>query len=313
MSSFKKNVIDGLSADEKYLSSRYFYDATGDQIFQEIMAMPEYYLTRAEAEIFELRKKKIYSSLNFGEHFNLVELGAGDGLKTKILLHSFLEDKASFGYYPIDISSHVLEELQSSLALELPALKVRPLADEYFEGLKKIRSLNQSPLLVLFLGSNIGNFPQTQAESFMTALGANLNVGDKLLLGVDMKKEPAKILSAYSDAKGITARFNLNVLRRINEELGANFEVQNFDHYAQYNPQNGECRSYLICRKAQDVNLKGVNQVFQFEEFECIHTEISRKYSKNEIDRLAASAGFKVIDKFYDSEMQFCDALFEKL
>ena len=313
MSNFKENVVNGLSADEKYLSSRYFYDATGDQIFQEIMAMPEYYLTRAEAEIFQLRKKDIYSSLNFRETFNLVELGAGDGLKTKVLLHSFLEDKASFEYYPIDISSHVLQELQSSLALELPDLIVKPLADEYFEGIKKLQSLNQAPLLVLFLGSNIGNFHQAQAKSFMSALGANLDVGDKLLLGVDLKKEPTKILSAYSDTKGITARFNLNVLHRINEELDANFEVQNFDHYAQYNPQSGECRSYLICRKAQDVRLKGVDQVFHFEEFECIHTEISQKYSKNEIDRLAASAGFKVIDKFYDSEMQFCNALFEKL
>ena len=313
MSNFKENVVNGLSADEKYLSSRYFYDATGDQIFQEIMAMPEYYLTRAEAEIFQLRKKDIYSSLNFREAFNLVELGAGDGLKTKVLLHSFLEDKASFEYYPIDISSHVLQELQSSLALELPDLIVKPLADEYFEGIKKLQSLNQAPLLVLFLGSNIGNFHQAQAKSFMSALGANLDVGDKLLLGVDLKKEPTKILSAYSDTKGITARFNLNVLHRINEELDANFEVQNFDHYAQYNPQSGECRSYLICRKAQDVRLKGVDQVFHFEEFECIHTEISQKYSKNEIDRLAASAGFKVIDKFYDSEMQFCNALFEKL
>jgi L-histidine N-alpha-methyltransferase len=313
MSSFKTDVIEGLSADEKHLSSRYFYDAAGDQIFQEIMAMPEYYLTRAEAEIFQLRKKEIYAALNFTGAFKLIELGAGDGLKTKVLLHSFLAENASFEYYPIDISNHVLQELQSSLALEIPNLKVRPLANEYFEGIKKLKSLNQAPLLVLFLGSNIGNFPKAQAESFMSSLGENLSEGDKLLLGVDLKKEPAKIIGAYSDTEGITARFNLNILYRINAELGADFEVQNFDHYAQYNPQNGECRSYLICRKAQEVRLKGVNEVFHFEEFECIHTEISRKYSTNEIDRLAECSGFKVIEKFYDSEMLFCNALLEKL
>ena len=312
MTSFKQDVITGLSADAKYLSSRYFYDEIGDQIFQEIMAMPDYYLTRAEEEIFNLRKQEIYRALNFKTPFKLVELGAGDGLKTKVLLRSFLEEKANFQYLPIDISSHVLDELAESLIKELPQLEVKPIAKEYFEALEHLQNISNEPKLVLFLGSNIGNFPQGKAEGFLGSLAAKLQTGDKLLLGVDLKKEPAKILQAYSDKTGITARFNLNILARINRELGADFDLQNFDHYANYNPQNGECRSYLICRKAQDIHLEGVAQRIHFEEFESIHTEISKKYSPAELDRLADETGFKVIEKFYDSQKQFSDVLLEK-
>jgi L-histidine N-alpha-methyltransferase len=312
MTSFKQDVITGLRADAKYLSSRYFYDEIGDQIFQEIMAMPDYYLTRAEEEIFNLRKREIYRAINFKTPFKLVELGAGDGLKTKVLLRSFLEEKANFQYLPIDISSHVLDELADSLIKELPQLEVKPIAKEYFEALEHLQNISNEPKLVLFLGSNIGNFPQGKAEGFLGSLAAKLQTGDKLLLGVDLKKEPAKILQAYSDKTGITARFNLNILARINRELGANFDLQNFDHYASYNPQNGECRSYLICRKAQDIHLEGVAQRIHFEEFESIHTEISKKYSPAELDRLADETGFKVIEKFYDSQKQFSDVLLEK-
>lgn len=312
MTSFKQDVITGLAADAKYLSSRYFYDEIGDQIFQEIMAIPDYYLTRAEEEIFQLRKEDIFRALNFKTPFKLVELGAGDGLKTKILLRSFLEEKADFQYLPIDISSHVLDELAESLITELPQLEVIPMAMEYFEALKHLQNISNDPKLVLFLGSNIGNFPQGKAAGFLSSLAAKLQKGDKLLLGVDLKKEPAKILQAYSDQTGITARFNLNILARINRELGADFDLQNFEHYASYNPQSGECRSYLICRKAQEVHLEGVAQSIHFEEYESIHTEISKKYSPAELHRLAAETGFKVIEKFYDSKKQFSDVLLEK-
>ncbi len=312
MTSFKQDVITGLAADAKYLSSRYFYDEIGDQIFQEIMAMPDYYLTRAEEEIFQLRKEDIFRALNFKTPFKLVELGAGDGLKTKILLRSFIEEKADFQYLPIDISSHVLDELAESLITELPQLEVIPMAMEYFEALEHLQNISNDPKLVLFLGSNIGNFPQGKAAGFLSSLAAKLQKGDKLLLGVDLKKEPAKILQAYSDQTGITARFNLNILARINRELGADFDLQNFEHYASYNPQSGECRSYLICRKAQEVHLEGVAQSIHFEEYESIHTEISKKYSPAELHRLAAETGFKVIEKFYDSKKQFSDVLLEK-
>jgi len=312
MSSFKQDVIKGLSADVKFLSSRYFYDAIGDRIFQEIMAMPSYYLTRAEGEIFNLRKKEIFQALNFKDNFNLVELGAGDGQKTKVLLRSFLQEKARFQYLPIDISPHVLAELEASLAKEIPDLKVKTMANEYFEALEKLKNLSSEPKLVLFLGSNIGNFPKGKAEAFMSNLGDKLAQGDKVLMGVDLKKDPAKILAAYSDKTGITAGFNLNILDRINKELGANIAVENFDHYASYNPQNGECRSYLICRKAQEIKLKDHPESFYLDEYACIHTEISKKYSPAELEALADETGFNVVQKFYDSQKQFCDILIEK-
>ncbi len=312
MSSFKRDVITGLSADDKFLSSRYFYDEIGDGIFQEIMAMPSYYLTRAEEQIFTQSKKEIFKALNYDGKFNLVELGAGDGQKTKVLLRSFLQEKADFRYLPIDISGHVLNELEASLTQEMPELEVKPIANEYFDALEKLQTLSAEPKVVLFLGSNIGNFPKGKAEAFLNKLGSKLVKGDKLLMGVDLKKDPAKILAAYSDKTGITARFNLNILKRINTELGGNIALENFEHYASYNPQNGECRSYLICRKAQNIKLADYPESFYLDEYASIHTEISKKYSPTELEALAKETGFKVVQNFFDADKQFCDILLEK-
>ncbi|MGB0176167.1 MAG: L-histidine N(alpha)-methyltransferase [Owenweeksia sp.] len=309
---FARDVDQGLSNDPKTLPSRYFYDARGDKIFQDIMKMPEYYLTDCEYEIFNLQKEAILNAISQGEKFNLVELGAGDGYKTKLLLEHFLQSGIEFEYFPVDISSDVLTELQQSLKTQFPDLKVTPLNYEYFEALERLNGLKSSPKVILFLGSNIGNFTPERASSFFTKLNNIIQTGDKLLSGIDLKKNPRTILKAYNDATGITRDFNLNLLTRINRELGADFVVKQFDHYPTYDPITGEARSYIMSTVDQEVYIKALDKTFHFTHSEPIHTEISRKYSLKEINDLADKAGFTVKKHFTDRKGYFVDTLWEK-
>ena len=229
---FAEDVLDGLNAHPKTLPSKYFYDKKGDALFQEIMNLEEYYLTRAEYEVFETNKTALRDTfLNGAEKFDLIEFGAGDGHKTKVLLNYFLESNISFEYLPIDISGNVLEQLESTLKNELPDLTVNPIQDDYFQAIEKIEHDNNTRSVVLFLGSNIGNFQNASAVEFLSELYARLKPNDLLLIGFDLKKEPSIILNAYNDSKGITAAFNINLLNRINDQLDANFNTSKFIHY----------------------------------------------------------------------------------
>lgn len=309
---FADDVHDGLSSDPKTLSSKYFYDAQGDKIFQAIMQMPEYYLTNCEYEIFEQQKDKILEAIHTGQKFNLVELGAGDGFKTKLLLEHFIDKGVEFEYYPVDISGDVLFHLSRDLSSKWPDLKVTSLNFEYFKALERLNELDSSPKVILFLGSNIGNFGPAQSSSFFRKLYEVMNEGDLLLCGVDLKKDPQVILDAYNDKAGITRSFNLNLLTRINRELGGNFEVNQFEHYPCYDPFTGEARSYLISKKKQEVFLSSTSSSYQFEYAEPIHMEISRKYSLAQLEQLAADSGFEVVNHFLDCKHYFTDSLWRK-
>jgi dimethylhistidine N-methyltransferase len=309
---FAQSVNEGLSRKHKNIPSRYFYNAQGDALFQQIMELPGYYPTKCEYEIFDRQKSDILKSINQPGGFNLVELGAGDGYKTKLLLKHFLEAEANFKYFPIDISGDVLKELKAKLNQEMPQLNVQTFNHEYFRAVEEINKLNDKPKVLLFLGGNIGNFTTKIARSFFSRLEAIMQPGDKLLCGIDLKKNPRIILNAYDDDSGITAKFNLNVLQRINEELGANFNLENFVHYPNYNPVNGECRSYLISQKKQKVHIGALDKSFSFEAAEAIHTEISKKYSLKDIERLATKTGFKVQHNFTDTKQYFVDSLWQK-
>ncbi|WP_417591815.1 L-histidine N(alpha)-methyltransferase [Owenweeksia hongkongensis] len=310
---FAKDVHEGLSAPQKFLSSRYFYDATGDKIFQQIMAMPEYYLTKCEFEIFNQQKDQILSAINPGSKFNLVELGAGDGYKTKILLDHFLKQEANFEYFPVDISGDVLKTLKTDLNDRFPKLKVTNLNYEYFEALERLNELDDSPKVILFLGSNIGNFTPERAQSFFEKLNKVMRPGDKLLSGIDLKKDPHTILEAYNDPAGITRSFNLNLLKRMNRELGANFVIEDWDHFPTYDPFTGECRSYLMSCKKQDVTIEATGHTYSFRDSEPVHMEISRKYRLDEIEDLAGKTGFEVSQHFTDSRDYFVDSLWNKV
>ena len=310
---FAQDVMLGLNSTPKTLPSKYFYDAKGDKLFQQIMALPEYYLTRKEYEILEGQHEQILKSiLKIGKPFNLIELGAGDGLKTKILLRFLVNNEIDFIYYPVDFSGSVLEELEQSLAEEMPNLEVNPIQSTYRESLKNQEWENGRPNLMLFLGANLGNFGVEEAKNIIDHLRVGTRKGDQVLLGFDLKKNPNIILDAYNDEQGVTREFNMNLLDRINRELDADFDRNSFVHWPTYDPVSGECRSYLVSLKSQAVSIGALNQTFEFEAFESIFTEISKKYSLSEISHLASLGGFEVNQNFLDSDGYFADVLWEK-
>lgn len=305
---FLEDVLKGLKARHKYLSSKYFYDEVGDGLFQRIMHLDEYYLTKKELEVFEAQKAHILESLDSGQPFRIIELGAGDGLKTKVLLKYFQEQNVDFRYTPVDISGNVLEILSENLKAEIPELKIDPYEGDYFDALGKISDATEKDI-VFFLGSNVGNFPQEQAVQFLSQLKTFLKPQDLLFMGVDLKKDPSRILAAYNDRDGITTEFNLNLLDRINRELEGTFDRSAFMHYPYYNPQTGECRSYLISKVDQVVQIG--SEKIQFRAWEAIFMEVSKKYDEVQLEELAEATGFNPLTAFFDSSEWFADVLWE--
>lgn len=314
LSTFAQDVHSGLTEFPKRLPSKYFYDENGDQLFQTIMGLGEYYLTRCEFEIFDKQKERILKSfLGEDASFNLVELGAGDGTKTKVLLNHFVNEGVNFSYSPIDISQHVLDLLSKDLAKSIPNLKVNAIQGDYFEALSKLNENHFEKEVVLFLGSNIGNFSNGAAPAFLKKLSQNLSKGDLFLIGFDLMKDPNVILNAYNDKLGVTKEFNINLLKRINNELGGNFDLEGFEHFPTYDPITGETKSHLISNKEQTVKIAATGDTYRFDAWEAIHTEVSQKYSLKSIHKFAEEAGFKVIEDFTDERNYYVDSLWEKI
>jgi len=306
---FFDDVVKGLTSVPKHLDSKYFYDSKGDELFQQIMNCPEYYPTNCEMEIFCNKTADLAKPLiEGGEPFDLIELGAGDATKSSCLLKYLLEENVDFTYLPIDISDHVISYLNVSLPVSMPNLKIQGLNGEYFEMLTKASSLSSNRKVVLFLGSNIGNMPVKDAESFCKELRKHLSPGDHVLMGVDLKKDPQTILDAYNDKGGITSRFNLNLLQRINNELGADFNISKFHHYPTYDPETGSCKSYLISTDHQQINLPAHGQI-NFEKDEFIYMEVSQKYTLSQIEHMAKQAGFNPVEHFFDHKKWFTDSI----
>ncbi|PWQ99515.1 L-histidine N(alpha)-methyltransferase [Leucothrix pacifica] len=305
---FAMDVDAGLSQPTKSLPSKYFYDQKGDELFRQIMALPEYYLTRAEHEIFTQQTQALIEALGVSKdkHFELIELGAGDGSKTKHLLKALLSQGYQFDYLPIDISGHVLELLSESILTELPALSLRGQQGDYFEILQDLKDRDSSKV-VLFLGSNIGNMSDEQAAQFIYSLGANLSEGDKLLLGADLIKPVDIVLPAYNDAQGVTKAFNMNLLHRMNRELGANFVVDQFDHFPEYTEEEGIAKSAIISKVDQQVTIDSLNKTYSFAAGEKIHVEISRKYNHQVLASILKDTDFTIADTLTDSQGYFAD------
>lgn len=315
MNPLAEHLAQGLSQTPKSLSSKYFYDAVGSRLFQQIMALPEYYPTRTELAIFAEQGPAIAQALRagagVGQPLAVVELGAGDGLKTKILLRALLglPAAAPLTYVPVDISPSALDELVATLRQELPALPTAPLVAEYGGALAALAA-RPEPKAVLFVGSNIGNFGPVERLAFLQALAAPLTPADRLLVGFDLRKDPRRIRAAYDDAPGITAQFNLNLLHRFNRELGADFQLEHWQHFPDYDPSTGAMRSWLVSRRAQTVRVAALGgQAFEFEPWEAIHTENSFKFSLPQIAALAASAGLRVVEVFQDAAGDFADVV----
>lgn len=313
LTEFARDILNGLRSEPKRLSSKYFYNPLGDLLFQKIMELDEYYLTRSEFEILDRQKSEILTAfLGEDESFRLVELGAGDGTKTKVLLEYFTAQGIPYAYTPIDISEHVLDQLKDKLIRQIPSLRIEPIPGDYFDALGELKRNHDLKEVVLFLGSTIGNFDFEGGVQFLKRLSDELSSGDLLFIGFDLKKDPEVILNAYNDKEGITADFNLNLLDRINDELEANFDRSAFKHYPTYDPISGESKSYLISKVDQVVYLKGIDEIIEFEANEPIFMEVSQKYSPKMIDDLAERTGFKPVGKFFDQRYFFVDVLWEK-
>lgn len=313
-SSFASDVLEGLSSTPKFLSSKYFYDDEGSRLFQEIMKLPEYYLTACENEIFAEQAHEILKAFAANEtSFDLIELGAGDGTKTAVLIGHFLKSGADITYSPIDISNEALDHLAAKFEAEFPALRMKPMCGDYFEMLESLKGDGSRKKILLFLGSNIGNFSHEASIAYFRDLRQTMKANDLLFIGFDLQKDPHVIAAAYDDAQGVTAKFNLNLLTRINRELGGDFDIERFVHYANYRPIEGTARSFLISRETQTVRVDAIDREFEFEPWEAIFMEISQKYSLKMIEDLAATSGFRVKQNFFDSRQYYCDSLWEPI
>lgn len=314
LTALAEETLEGLSSTPKHLSSKFFYDEEGSKIFQKIMRMPEYYLTNSEFEIF---KKQAFSIIkNFapkGNAIELIELGAGDGIKTKLLIKELFRQNIKFRYIPIDISEEILFGLAANLKNEFKALNIEARPGDYFDMMEELEKISDTPKVILFLGSNIGNFSHEESVSFFKHLSQIIHKQDRLFIGFDLKKDPQLILNAYNDSDGHTAEFNLNLLRRLNKELGANFDLSKFRHAPCYDPESGAARSYLVSTNDQEVYISELDKYFQFNKWEAIYTEMSQKYDIHMINKLAAESGFAVEKNFTDSKGYFLNSVWKPI
>jgi dimethylhistidine N-methyltransferase len=296
---FLRDVLAGLSRQQKSIPPKYFYDARGSKLFEEICELPEYYLTRTELAIMRANLAEIAQFVGSG--VQLIELGTGAGVKTRILIERLLPPL----YVPIDIDGHTLREMSQRLADLFPWLNVSALCADYSMqlSLPEFVGLPIRKKAVFFPGSSIGNFTPDEALSFLRSVRRMVGTGGMLLIGVDLKKDKATLEAAYDDAQGVTARFNLNLLERINRELGGDFQPNRFKHKAFYDPIRGWIEMHVESRYAQVAHVAGVR--FAFEAGETIHTEISCKYSIAEFQDLAKRAGFSPEKLWTDPEQLF--------
>ncbi|MBX3246845.1 MAG: L-histidine N(alpha)-methyltransferase [Myxococcales bacterium] len=307
---FAYDVLVGLSEKPKRLPSKYIYDDEGSQHFSRIMSLDEYYPTRCETEVLERYADEIVAPLLGGGPINLVDLGAGDGKKTMIVLDALRRAGADFTFVPIDISEGAMKELVARVRAQMPDVAIEGLVCEYTEGVHHLgREQRDRRNLVLFLGSNIGNFNRVQSRSFLLRLWSSLGEGDYALLGFDLKKDIEVLLAAYNDREGVTSAFNLGLLRRINRELGASFDLDRWRHYGTYNVFSGAMESYLVSLEPQVVEVEALEQRFAFDAWEPVHTEYSYKYLRSDVEALAHDTGFEVAGRFEDSRGWFLDAL----
>jgi L-histidine N-alpha-methyltransferase len=280
-----RDVREGLTKATKQLSPKYFYDERGSELFEEITQLPEYYLTRAERSLLEQRISEIIAAVR---PCSLVELGAGSATKTRLILDEMRSSGCAECYVPIDVSKEFLEATALQLRADYPDIRITPVVSDITEPFT-LPSV-ASPTIVAFLGSTIGNFPREPAIRLLSHVAHTMGPGDRFLLGADLRKNPAIINSAYNDSKGVTAAFNLNILERLNRELGADFPVGDYDHKAFYSSEHHRVEMHLIARNAHRVVIPEIGEI-QFREGESIRTELSYKYDRATLEDILKSAG----------------------
>jgi len=301
--SFAEDVAAGLSANPKRLNSKYFYDAVGSALFDAITQLPEYYLTRAETDVLREWGWEIVRAL--GNPVEFIELGSGSATKTRLLIEETLRVQRTLRYSPIDISAEALRAAAGSLVDTYPALRVSGYVGDYFSILDTPHLQRTDKVLVMFMGSNIGNYEPADAVVLLRKVAAMLKPGDGLLLGADLKKDRRELLLAYDDPAGVTAAFNKNLLARINRELGGDFDVKTFEHVVEYGEERGGVHSYLAATSEQSVNVGAAGLQLHFEPGDRIHTESAYKYTAQNIAEMAGSAGLNVARSWTDSAGRF--------
>lgn len=305
---FAEDVRRGLSANPKSLSPKYFYDELGSQLFDAICLLPEYYLTRAENEIIERYADEIVNAIA-GEK-TLLEMGSGSASKTRLIIEALLKQQPRLLFMPVDISVSALESSSRILLQSFPRLRIEAYAAEYFDALAVLsEKQSRGRTLALFLGSNISNFGREEAPKFLRALRRVLKTGDALLLGADLKKDRNVLEPAYDDALGLTAAFNLNLLSRVNRELGGNFNLRAFKHHAFYNDDIGRVEIYIESISEQTVQITNLDLEVHFAAGERIHTENSYKYDLSGIAQLASDTGYTCSRTWLDSQKRFSSNL----
>ncbi len=305
---FASDVRSGLIQPRKELPSKYFYDALGSALFESICLLPEYGLTRADERVLSRHTKEIVSRT---PHPVLVsELGSGSGRKTRLILAALCE-RGPVPYYPIEISPKALATCAAELD-DIDCLSIVGIEREYLDGLRSVAAARTqgAHMLVLFLGSTIGNFDTGADAKFLREVRGTLEPGDSLLLGTDLVKPVDLMLGAYNDSLGVTAAFNMNLLARINRELQADFDLRQFEHMVRFNEATSSIEMHLMSKRRQVVNVRLSSLEVSFEEGETIWTETSHKYTRPEIARLAAASGFRVAAQWVDGEWPFAESQF---
>jgi L-histidine N-alpha-methyltransferase len=304
---FARDVAFGLTARQKWLPPKYFYDERGSQLYERICALPEYYLYQAEQEIFRTYANQIHAEIG---HLALVEFGSGNARKTRYLLTAYEWAGQPFCYCPVDISREILWDMANRLLQEYTHIEIRAVHTDFAGQPEVIQALQLDKKAVAFFGSSLGNFTPEESVEFLRRTAAILGPEDVFLLGIDLKKSPTVLVPAYDDAQGVTATFNLNVLYRINHELGGRFDPQSFEHVALYNAEKGRIEMHLRSRVPQDVPIVNIEKAISFREGETIHTESSYKYTAAEVRDLGYEANLVLRRTWFDARRYFLVALF---
>ena len=315
---FARDVERGLDDKQKYISPKFFYDKKGSRLFEEICKQPEYYLNRTESQILKNSVDRILEIIG-NKEISLVELGNGNSLKTRILLEPMLTRLKNVSYFPIDVSLKMLKKSISDLFSEYANLKIYGVCSDYVTGLVKINEFMKSKKnvpkrkFIIFLGSSIGNFDPKEAQIFLCSIARYVKKCDLLLIGIDLEKEKSILDRAYNDKNGVTAKFNLNVLSRINKELDGEFKVSNFEHESFYNTDKHRIEMHLISKIDQQVRIRAIGKTFHFKKGETIHTENSYKYSLSRLEKLVGNSGLQVVRNFVDPNKQYTLILLKKI
>jgi len=306
---FSDEVSNSLRSNQKSINPKFFYDEKGSHLFEKICTLPEYYLTNAEISILNQLDDKISPHLD-GD-FRLVELGSGSSTKTRILIQILERLQTYVEYIPIDIS-RILKASSRILQSDFKRLHITGIIDEYESGLKFLKYYDTKKNLIIFLGSSFGNFDLEDGSKFLSKINSAMKKDDLFLIGLDLVKDKKILECAYNDSEGITAQFNLNILSRINSELGGNFDLQKFRHHAVYNEDQNKIEMYLHSIDRQTINIPQADLILNLEKDELIHTENSQKFTISNIKQMSEKAGFEIKDMWYDEKQYFAMILLSK-